>query len=243
MKKLGTVIRYECTTSFKYIWIFYACVIAAVSVISAMIYIVTGDLDKVGTNGLEVNSMIYVGILGVLGFKEDFKMLIQNGFTRKYIYLAALSLFVFTSAIMAAVDTVVGNALHALSGGYHSLFGGLYGYEHSLFVNWLWLFLAYMLVCSLLYLVILTINKIGKTGSIYLGIGLGLTLVMILPVVFRYVLPEDLARAVVEFMTKALGFMTDGTVNFIYPIALLIAVAAVFAFGAYRLIRRTELKV
>lgn len=86
MKKLGTVIRYECVTSFKYIWVFYICVFAAISVISAIIYISTGDMEKIGTNGLELNSMIYVGILGVFGFKEDFKMLIQNGFTRKYIF-------------------------------------------------------------------------------------------------------------------------------------------------------------
>ncbi len=158
----------------------YICVFAAISVISAIIYISTGDMEKIGTNGLELNSMIYVGILGVFGFKEDFKMLIQNGFTRKYIFLATLSLFAFTSAIMAAVDTIVGNALHAVASGYFSLFGGLYGYEHSFFLNWLWLFLAYMLVCCLLYLSILIINKIGKVASIYLAIGLGLTVVLII---------------------------------------------------------------
>lgn len=52
MKKLGTVIRYECVTSFKYIWVFYICVFAAISVISAIIYISTGDMEKIGTNGL-----------------------------------------------------------------------------------------------------------------------------------------------------------------------------------------------
>ena len=46
MKKLGTVIRYECTTSFKYIWVFYACVFAAISVISVIVFISTGDRDK-----------------------------------------------------------------------------------------------------------------------------------------------------------------------------------------------------
>lgn len=243
MKKLGTVIRYECTTSFKYIWVFYACVAFAVSVISAIVYISTGNIERIGTNGLEFNSMIYVGILGVLGFKEDFKMLIQNGFTRKYIYLASLSLFTFTSAIMAAVDTIVGNGLHAVASGYHSIFGGLYGYGHSLFLNWLWLFLVYLLVCCLLYLSILIINKIGKAASVYLGIGLGLTLVLVVPVVFKFVLPDDFTQAVMKFIAKAIGFVTPDTINLAYPILLLIAAAGIFSAGSYLVIRRTELKV
>lgn len=243
MKKLGTVIRYECVTSFKYIWVFCICVFAAISVISAIIYISTGDMEKIGTNGLELNSMIYVGILGVFGFKEDFKMLIQNGFTRKYIFLATLSLFAFTSAIMAAVDTIVGNALHAVASGYFSLFGGLYGYEHSFFLNWLWLFLAYMLVCCLLYLSILIINKIGKVASIYLAIGLGLTVVLIIPALLKFVLPEDFAEAAITFAVKAIGFVAEGAVNFLYPIMSLLLIAGILSIGSYLIIRRTELKV
>ena len=86
MKKLRMVVQYECVTSFKYIWIFYAVVFAVIAVISAIIFLVEGSLELVGTNCLEVNSLVYVGILGALGFKEDFRMLIQNGFTRTYIF-------------------------------------------------------------------------------------------------------------------------------------------------------------
>lgn len=170
-------------------------------------------------------------------------MLIQNGFTRKYIFLATLSLFAFTSAIMAAVDTIVGNALHAVASGYFSLFGGLYGYEHSFFLNWLWLFLAYMLVCCLLYLSILIINKIGKVASIYLAIGLGLTVVLIIPALLKFVLPEDFAEAAITFAVKAIGFVAEGAVNFLYPIMSLLLIAGILSIGSYLIIRRTELKV
>ena len=82
MKKLGTAIYYECATSFKYIWIFYAVIFAVIASVAAVIFMGTGSMEHVGTNAMEINSMVYVGILGALGFKEDFKMLIQNGFTR-----------------------------------------------------------------------------------------------------------------------------------------------------------------
>lgn len=86
MKNLKSIIQYECMTSFKYIWIFYAIQYAIVGLITITIGLIMGTFEDVGTNCLEINTLIYVCVLGVLGFNEDFKMLIQNGFTRKYIY-------------------------------------------------------------------------------------------------------------------------------------------------------------
>ena len=100
MNKLKSIIQYECMTSFKYIWIFYAIQYAIVGLITLIIGIVSGSFENVGTNCLEINTLFFVSILGALGFKEDFKTLIQNGFTRKYIFIAALSLFSFMSGIM-----------------------------------------------------------------------------------------------------------------------------------------------
>ena len=106
MNKLKTIIQYECATSFKYIWLFYGIQYTIVTLISIIIGISVGTFENVGTNCLEINSLIYVGILGVLGFKEDFRMLLQNGFTRKYIFIATFSLFCFISGIMALTETL-----------------------------------------------------------------------------------------------------------------------------------------
>ena len=83
MKKLNTLIQYECMTSFKYIWMFYAIEYAIVLLIYIMVAALTGDPENAGTNLLELNTFIYIGILGALSYSEDFKMMIQNGFTRK----------------------------------------------------------------------------------------------------------------------------------------------------------------
>lgn len=170
MKKLKSIILYECMTSFKYIWIFYTLQYALLVLITLLIATILGNFDNIGTNGLEMNTMIYVGILGLLGFKEDFKMLIQNGFNRKYIFIATFSMFCFISGTMALVDTLIGNMLHHLNNNYSSVFGGLYGYENIL-MNWLWLFLVYVSVCCLLYVFILGLNKAGKIKSLYLSVG------------------------------------------------------------------------
>ena len=110
MKKLKAVVQYECMTSFKYIWVFYAIQYAFVALIMLIIGISMGTFEEIGTSLLEINSLIYVGILGALGFSQDFKMLIQNGFTRKIIFAATMSMFLFISGIMALIDTIVGQS-------------------------------------------------------------------------------------------------------------------------------------
>ena len=240
MNKLKSVIQYECMTSFRYIWIFYAVQYAIISLITLIMGISTGTFENLGTNFLEMNTLIFVSILGVLGFKEDFNTLIQNGFTRKYIFIGTFSLFCFMSGIMALVDTVIGNVLHQFNNHYMSLYGRIYGYGNFI-MNWLWLFFVYVLFCSLMYLAVLVINKVGKITAIYLGVILG-GIVLLTVALFRYVLSAKVISSIIAFVTKAMGFMADGTINYLFPALTLFILAAILGSCSYAVIRRTELK-
>lgn len=231
MNKLKSVIQYECVIAFRYIWIFYAIQYAIVLLICSI-----GG----GVSGVEINTMIFVGILGVLSFKEDFKMLIQNGFTRKYIFLGAISLFTFICGIMSLIDTIVGNAMHSILGKYYTLFGSIYGYE-NIFANWAWLFLAYMFVCSVMYLAVLVSNKIGKKPFLYLGIVLSGGVLLIVAV-FRFVLTDKSIQHIESFLLKTMGFMSDGTMNLFMPLLTFILLLSIFLIVSYAIIRRSELK-
>ncbi len=239
MKNLKSIIQYECMTSFKYVWLFYAIQYAIVGFITIIIELVMGTFEDVGTNCLEMNTFVYIGILGALGFKEDFKMLIQNGFTRKYIFIATFSMFCFISGIMAFVDTAVGNLLHYFNSNYASFYGVIYGYE-NIFMNWLWLFLIYVALCSLLYLIMLITNKAGKTLSIILGIIFGGVILLIIAL-FRYVFTAENIHSILEFLMNAMGFMADGTINYIFPALTLFILAAILGIGSYTILRHTEL--
>ena len=143
MKKLLTVIRYECETSFKYIWVFYLALAWIIPAVSGIIFLLASEVGNV--NCLELNSIIFVSIVGILQMKEDFRMLMQNGFTRTYIFLGTMAQFVFISVLMSLVDTLLGTALRVLLSGYcnyQTIFGSLYGYGHPAVLGWLWLALA-----------------------------------------------------------------------------------------------------
>lgn len=240
MKNLKSIIQYECITSFKYVWMFYAIQYALVAFITIIIGLAMGTFEDVGTNCLEINTLIYIGVLGVLGFKDDFKMLIQNGFTRKYIFTATFSMFGFISGTMALTDTIVGNLIHHFNNSYSTLYGGIYGYDH-LFMNWLWLFLLYVTFCCLLYLIILIINKTGKNVSVILGVVFG-GIVLLIVALIRYVFTGETIHNILEFLMKAMGFMADGTINYAFPAITLFVLVAILGAGSYAIIRRTELK-
>lgn len=232
MNKLKAVVQYECTTSLKHIWLFCG--------IMLIIGIGTGRFEDINTSNLEVNSMIYVGVLGALGFEQDFKMLIQNGFTRKMIFSATLFMFCFVSGIMAFIDTIIANLIHHVDNDYVSLYSGIYGYD-NIFMNWLWLFLVYVLVFCLLYLAVLVINKVGKFVSISLGVFL-VGCVLLVIALFRYVFSAEAARNILEFLTKAMGFMTDGTINYFFPVLTFLILDGILGSVSFMIIQRTELK-
>lgn len=247
MQKMKAMIKYEQATKLIPIGIFYAIQYGIVLFIALMVALGTGSLKHFGSNLLEINTFVFVGVVGVLGFKEDFKMFIQHGFTRKYIFGAVMASFAFVSAVMALVDTAVGQGLHGIlpkmvPSEYASMFGTLYGYD-SIFSNWLWLFTVYMLICSLLYLIILIIHKVGKKTAIVCGVGVGAFLLVVIAL-FRYVLPEGFVSKFLTVLTKMMGFEKGLGFpgNPLYPIVTFAVLLCIISGISFIILKKTEIR-
>lgn len=59
---------------------------------------------------------------------------------------------------------------------------------------------------------------------------------------FRYVFSRELVNKIADFFMRAMGFMSDGTVNYFFPAITLILIISVLSCGAYAVIRSTELR-
>ena len=130
--------------------------------------------------------------------------------------------------------------IHIFLNHYFTLFGSIYGYGNYL-ANWLWLTVFYLMFCSLSYLCVLIINKVGKMISLYLGICLSGILLIIIAL-FRYVFSAETVHNIAELFIKTMGFTGNGTINYIFPILALFTVGVVFGSGSYAVIRKTELR-
>lgn len=95
--------------------------------------------------------------------------------------------------------------------------------------------------CSLFYFVVLIINRVGKTVSLLIGVGV-CSLILLVIALFQFVFPDELVSKTGEFMMKAMGFMSDGTINLFFPILSFLVIGMIFGIGSYAVIRRTELR-
>lgn len=241
MKKLKTVISYECMTSMKYAFFFYPILYIVIAASYGIHYILTGTLGG-SMNCLELNTMIFIGILGILQLTEDFKMLMQNGFTRTYFFLGTLSMFTFISVLMSLIDTITANILHRLTGTYNTFFGSLYGDGQPALLSWLWLFLVYMAVLSLTFFFALAIKNLSKKAAVIAGVIFGTILLAALSSLFGPASQDDLRNQILEFAVKSFGFMEDGSIRLRYPLALLGLSAGALSVCSYFIMRKTELK-
>lgn len=242
MKKLLPIIRYECATILKYIWIFYSIMCGVVLISFALTYILTGSFGKLSLNALEINSMVYLCVMAILGSNQDFKMLLQNGYPRKYIYLGALSLFLFTSVLMTTVDMIIAAVLRGVSARYLPLFDVIYGEDHSLFINWIWTFCIYLFVCSLAYFFAVLQRKIGKIPFVITTVAIGMTVLLIIPALVLVYLPDEARAKLFTFIARVFGFLADGSTSFLNPLLALFIALSLFGTASYFLLSKTELK-
>ena len=239
MTELKSAVLYEYLTKVRAIGIFYLIQYSIVALIFAIVAICT-EGKETGSNALEFSSVVFVSVIGVLGYKEDFKALLQNGYTRKYIFGATVCMFTLLAGTLALIDTIIGNSLHYFNDNYFTLYGGLYGYG-NVFANWLWLTALYLMFCSLFYLAVLVINRVGKTVSLLIGVVV-CSIILLVIALFKFVFPDELVSKTWEFMMKAMGFMGDGTTNLFFPVLSFLVIGVVFGIGSYAVIRRTELR-
>ena len=239
MTKLKSAVLYEYLTKVRAIGIFYLIQYLIVALIFAIVAICT-EGKETGSNALEFSSVVFVSVIGVLGYKEDFKALLQNGYTRKYIFGATVCMFILLAGTLALIDTIIGNSLHYFNDNYFTLYGGIYGYG-NVFANWLWLTALYLMFCSLFYLAVLVINRVGKTVSLLIGVVV-CSIILLVIALFKFVFPDELVSKTWEFMMKAMGFMGDGTTNLFFPVLSFLVIGVVFGIGSYAVIRRTELR-
>lgn len=120
----------------------------------------------------------------------------------------------------------------ALSKGYQSIF--------KLIIA-LWLTALYLMFCSLFYLAILVINRVGKTISLLIGVGIS-GIILLVMALFQFVFSDEIVSKAMELTMRAVGFMSDGTINQFFPILSFLIIGALFGIGSYAVIRRTELK-
>lgn len=143
---------------------------------------------EITMGGLESASMIFIFIIGLI-FAESFKMLLQNGCSRKTIFLSFVYSIIAIATLMALVDSVNG-LLMKLVTDYESGFFQLYrvryqsyGQALQVFEGLLWNVTAYVMLAMVGLFITSLYYRMNKLLKVLVSVGVPAFFIIALPII------------------------------------------------------------
>lgn len=196
-------------------------------------------------NGIEISSMIFIFVCGLNSFKEPFRMFLQNGLSRKTLFLSYLCSLLSVTGVMAIVDTSIGAIGHSL-GSYQSAFHEFYWQHFSaagpgqVFVGFALSLLLYTTSALTGYFIASLYYRMNKGLKLLVSIGVPVLLIIVLPIVDMGYANGVISRGLGEILLLASGVKAG--YNPLYPLGSCIILSSVLAGLTYLLQRRAVIK-
>lgn len=233
---IKAVTKYQINDYIKSIKVFYL-VIILVMAFFGVITTTDSSGNFYGGGGVEGSTTIFLFILGLNSFKEAFLMMLQNGITRKTMFISRLITIFSTSVLMAVIDRFIVNLaglLNDISDSFH--FNGMYEMlfekrEASLnivainieaIVITIGVYAATMIAGYFITVLYYRMNKVLK---IVVSIGVPTSILFILPILDHALFEGKLTKAVGRMFTFVFGGETGNPYNLLISCLIFIIVA------------------
>lgn len=201
-------------------------------------------------NGMEFASIIFLFVLGLNSFRENFGMLLQNGVSRKTMFVCRMLTFGAVALVMTAANLVLSAIVSLLPLGgttiQFSLFGTAYFFGSSgvagvagVLLNLLFNFALMLMVLTLGYCITTLFYRLSPIGKAIVATSVPIGLTIVLPLVDKYFFGNNISRALGRFAAFALGL--NGGRPWMPAVTFLVS-SAVFAFFGWLLTRRAMVK-
>ncbi len=216
---LKPAFKYQLADHKSSVIIFYFCIMAvtALSLISVML---STSASTAMYGGLELASAIFLFVTGLNSFSEPFRMLMQNGVSRRSIFKSRVMVFLVLAFAMAMIDKVInliGLSIASLVERFHwfSLYEQIF-VERAARMNGFTLALESTLFDACLYLAALGLGyfitimyyRLNKNGKIAVSVGVPVGLMIGLPLLERFVTGGRIGWALYRFIFFAFGIRT-----------------------------------
>lgn len=205
---------------------------------------------NITVNGMDTASLIFVFVLGLNAFKSEFGLFVQNGISRRTLWVDFLLSAGVLCLAMALIDScyplIFGRSLQ-----YDSLFGTLYNRipsfasgaaaAHGGFVAVLWLVLAYLSAISFGFFITTLFYRMSKPLKVIVSVGVPVLLFVVMPIIEVFVPSFTLFTTLIRFYSWAMGLGILETFPLRAIASMGVFTAAMAALG-FLLIRRVTLK-
>lgn len=241
--------KYQLNEMRKAIIIFYGALLAVHIIFGGVSFSYQGRYGMVvNSNGMDMVSAIFLFVMGLCAFKENFGMLLQNGFSRRSVFWGRMASFGLVAAGMMLLDQLLMLLLNGMGrllipGGYtvSPLSAMLYGRTgvQGVLVSMAFALGVYLCVLALGYCISLMFYRLPTAGKVAVGVGAPVLLTMVLPTVDLLLFDGRISAAIGTFFAYAMGLPQNQP--WLGVLSLLV-LAAVLCGLAWLMLRRATVK-
>ena len=247
---LKTSLKYKLKDNLRSIIVYYFVILCVICLIAVSV-IVPDSNAKSNIIGMEMATVIFLFVVGLNSFKENFLMLLQNGSSRKTIFTSGvLSMFIISTG-MAIIDFIILAVIKLAAGNIKSLkvmglfemnysrhvenIGSFQAHTESLIFQIL-MYLAFVLVGYFITIAYYRMNKAAKTA---VSIGVPVGLFFILPLIDETLMKGRVSDWINDLFNYAFGLHSQNPCHAMVTFLLL---SVVFAALSWLLMRRAVVK-
>jgi hypothetical protein len=196
-------------------------------------------------SGIEMASIIFLFILGLNSFKKNYQFLLSNGISRKTQFCSFLLSALTVAAFMAAMDTIISNALsYLIDFKYVSMFNQMYDRfgqgPAKVLVTFIWSTVFYLFAVMLGYFITTAYYRMFKVLKIIISISVPVFFTSIFPIIDYKYFDQRVSKWVVDAATAALGL--KGGCRPMTGVLTFLILGVVFSALSFLMLRRAPLK-
>jgi len=245
--RLKSVLKYNISETIRSMLVFYGVMVAVLVFFVVSMGVVMIKSDGVSfAGGAEMASAIFLFVLGLNSFKQNYLFLSSNGITRKAQFYGFLISSLPVVAVMGAIDTAYGNILGEFIN-YNAMFSQMYnGFvldtpkPFILLIGFVWSAALYLFAITLGYFITTLYYRMSKLLKIIISVGVPMLFFTVLPGIDSVVTGGKIYGWMGELFISLAG-LKNGSNPFVAVISLLIA-SAILAGLAFLLVRKAPVK-
>lgn len=257
--KLKSTVKYQMIDMEKPVCIFYfilLCTLVFGFTVTGSRFVISGTIVTTTTGselfGMELASVIFLFVCGLNSFKEFFRMFMQNGISRRTIFISRLITILAVCTGMAVIDKgilLLGKLIASISTriSYTGLFEMIYAVRadrisslHMHIDGFFFNLCLYLAVMTIGYFITIAFYRMNRIAKITVAIGVPMVLLNGLPILDAALLHGAVMRALVNAVTFAFGFQNGA--NPYFGMISLLLIAAVFCCLSWMMVRRAVVK-
>ena len=248
-----TAVKYRLEESRKSIAVFYIVIIALTALLGfGATGLANGNTTlTLSVGGLESATIIFAFVLGVTSFRENFRMMLQNGLSRRTVFISSLISDLLLSVALSLIAAIVNGMAALLISERQIVFISLmqqvysgryagHGYNPQIWgESFLFFFIVFAAALIAGHCISVLYFRMNRAGRIAFSAGVPSFLFIVLPMFDAIVTKGAITSFLGSTFLRAMGI---GTQNPYMGMASSLIVVAVFSGIMWLLMRRAVVK-